>query len=71
MALHGSTSFSPGIAFITGGARGIGNATARCFAKDGAKGIALVDIQDDETFRKGKEAVEALGSRVCVSICDR
>ena len=60
------SNLTPGIVFITGGARGLGNATARCFARDGAKGIALVDIQDEETFKAGKEAVEALGAKVCL-----
>ncbi|CAK3768092.1 3-oxoacyl-[acyl-carrier- ] reductase 1 [Lecanosticta acicola] len=55
---------APGIAFITGGARGLGNAIAVSFAKEGSKGIALVDIQDDETFQKGKAAVERYGAKV-------
>ena len=55
---------APGIAFITGGARGLGNAIAVSFAKEGAKGVALVDIQDEITFQKGKEAVEKYGAKV-------
>ncbi len=56
-----------GIAFITGGARGLGNAVARSFARDGATGIALIDIQDDEVFARGRAAVEELGVRVCIT----
>lgn len=54
---------APGVAFITGGARGLGNAIAVCFAKDGARGIAIVDIQDEETFTAGKKAVEDEGTK--------
>lgn len=55
---------APGIAFITGGARGLGNAIAVSFAKEGSKGIALVDIQNKETFQKGKAEVEKFGAKV-------
>ena len=55
---------APGIAFITGGARGLGNAIAVSFAKEGSKGIALVDIQDEKTFAEGKAAVEKYGTKV-------
>ncbi|KIW03434.1 uncharacterized protein PV09_05204 [Verruconis gallopava] len=57
----------PGVAFITGGARGLGNAIAVSFAKEGARGVALIDIQDDDTFKKGKEAVEKYGAK-CITI---
>ena len=67
MPITRSTALTPGIAFITGGARGLGNAAARSFAKEGATGIALVDIQDEQTFAKGKEAVEEYGVRVSLS----
>lgn len=55
---------APGIAFITGGARGLGNAIARSFAKEGARGVALVDIQDEKTFNEGKANVEKYGAKV-------
>ncbi|KAK3116648.1 hypothetical protein LTR53_002762 [Teratosphaeriaceae sp. CCFEE 6253] len=58
---------APGIAFITGGARGLGNAIAVSFAKEGSKGVALVDIQDEATFKEGKEAVEKYGAK-CITI---
>ena len=59
-----SAPVTPGIAFITGGARGLGNAIAVSFAKDGAKGVAIVDIQDEATMKTGKEAVEKYGAKV-------
>lgn len=55
---------APGIAFITGGARGLGNAIACSFAKEGSKGIALVDIQDEKTLNEGKANVEKYGAKV-------
>ena len=55
---------APGVAFITGGARGLGNAIAVSFAKEGARGVAIVDIQDEETFSAGKKLVEAHGTKV-------
>ncbi|KAK5682529.1 hypothetical protein LTS10_005657 [Elasticomyces elasticus] len=59
---------APGIAFITGGARGLGNAIAVSFAREGAKGVAMVDIQDEATFKEGKEAVEKYGTKViCIT----
>ncbi|OCK73173.1 NAD(P)-binding protein [Lepidopterella palustris CBS 459.81] len=58
---------APGVAFITGGARGLGNAIAVSFAREGARGVILVDIQDETTFREGKAAVEAYGTK-CLTI---
>ncbi|OAP65065.1 hypothetical protein AYL99_01037 [Fonsecaea erecta] len=55
---------APGIAFVTGGARGLGNAICVSFAKEGAKGVCIVDIQDEATFEEGKKAVEKYGAKV-------
>jgi NAD(P)-dependent dehydrogenase (short-subunit alcohol dehydrogenase family) len=55
---------NPGIAFVTGAARGLGNAVAVAFAKEGAKAVVIVDINDEETMKKGKAAVEAHGAEV-------
>lgn len=53
-----------GIVFVTGGARGLGNATAVSFAREGAKGVILVDRGDERTLLEGKRAVEATGAEV-------
>ena len=58
---------TPGVAFVTGGARGLGNAIAVAFARDGASGVVLVDIQDEETFKTGRQAVEAYGTP-CITV---
>jgi len=62
-----SGPLAPGIAFITGGARGLGNAVAVSFAKEGARGVVLVDIQDEATFAAGKKAVESYGTE-CITL---
>ncbi|KAF2494615.1 NAD(P)-binding protein [Lophium mytilinum] len=62
-----SGPLAPGIAFITGGARGLGNAIAVSFAKEGSGGVAIVDIQDEETMNAGKRKVEAYGTK-CLAI---
>ncbi|KAG4433444.1 hypothetical protein IFR05_011070 [Cadophora sp. M221] len=61
-----SGPLAPGIAFVTGGARGLGNAIAVSFAKDGAKGVVIVDI-NQETLNAGKKIVEAYGTK-CLAI---
>jgi NAD(P)-dependent dehydrogenase (short-subunit alcohol dehydrogenase family) len=62
-----SGPLAPGVAFITGGARGLGNAIAVSFAKEGARGVVIVDIQDDATFAEGKKNVEEFGCEVYYS----
>ncbi|CAO2647661.1 Nn.00g085830.m01.CDS01 [Neocucurbitaria sp. VM-36] len=62
-----SGPLAPGVAFITGGARGLGNAIAVSFAKEGARGVVLVDVQDETTFNEGKKSVEAYGTE-CLTI---
>lgn len=55
------------VAIITGGASGIGEATARMFAKHGARMLVIVDIQDE----LGKNVSASVGSHRCTYIhCD-
>ena len=63
-----SGPLAPGVAFITGGARGLGNAVAVAFAKEGATAVVLVDIQNEDTFAKGKRNVEEFGAQVQTQI---
>ncbi|PWA96682.1 (-)-isopiperitenol/(-)-carveol dehydrogenase, mitochondrial [Artemisia annua] len=55
------------VAIITGGASGIGEATARLLAKHGARGVVIADIQDDP----GKNVSVSIGPHQCTYIhCD-
>jgi len=58
-----SGPLAPCIAFITGGARGLGNAIAVSFAKEGARGVAIVDV-NGETLNEGKKVVEGFDTKV-------
>jgi hypothetical protein len=58
-----SGALVPGVAFVTGGARGLGNAIAVAFAKEGARGVVIVDIRK-ETLQEGKKEVESYGTKV-------
>ncbi|KAJ4712179.1 Short-chain dehydrogenase/reductase [Melia azedarach] len=49
------------VVIITGGASGIGEATARLFAVHGARMIVIADIQDD----LGKKVAESIGKDKC------
>lgn len=60
-------ALTPGVALVTGGARGLGNAIAVSFAKEGARAVVLVDINDEATMATGKAAVEAYGCE-CLAI---
>ena len=55
---------APGVAFVTGAARGLGNAVAVSFAKEGARAVVIVDINDEATMNEGKAKVEAHGAEV-------
>ncbi|XP_027904822.1 (-)-isopiperitenol/(-)-carveol dehydrogenase, mitochondrial-like [Vigna unguiculata] len=49
------------IAIVTGGASGIGEATARLFAEEGARMVVIADIQD----KLGKEVAASIGGERC------
>jgi NAD(P)-dependent dehydrogenase (short-subunit alcohol dehydrogenase family) len=57
------------VAAITGGASGIGKATALEFVRRGASGVALADVNDDR-LTEAKAEVEALGGRALAVHCD-
>ncbi|CAI9270768.1 unnamed protein product [Lactuca saligna] len=55
------------VAIITGGASGIGEATAHLFAKHGARAVVIADIQDE----LGKNLSSTIGLHRCTYIhCD-
>ena len=55
------------VAIITGGASGIGEATARLFADHGARAVVIADIQDD----LGQSVADSIGLHRCKYVhCD-
>ncbi|KAI9174073.1 hypothetical protein LWI28_011491 [Acer negundo] len=55
------------VAIITGGASGIGEATARHFINHAARAVVIADVQDE----KGQELAESIGLDRCVYMhCD-
>ncbi len=55
--------------FVTGGARGIGKATAAAFAQAGAD-VAIVDLDYEEAQKTAAELAEATGRKVIAVACD-
>ena len=55
--------------FVTGGARGIGKATATAFAEAGAD-IAIVDLDIQEAKKTAEEIAKATGRKVIALQCD-
>lgn len=55
------------VAIVTGGASGIGEATARNFINHGARSVVIADIQD----KMGQNVAASIGSDRCTYIhCD-
>ena len=52
------------VAIITGGASGMGEATAHQFAAHGARAIVIADVQDE----KGQKVATSIGSNICTYI---
>lgn len=57
--------FSGKVAYITGGARGIGRATALAFAANGAQ-VAVVDIDDDNNAETVRQIRAAGGEAIAI-----
>lgn len=55
------------VAIVTGGASGIGEATARLFSDQGARMVVIADIQDEV----GNQVVASIGTQRCTYVhCD-
>lgn len=53
-----------GVAFVTGGARGLGLAVAISFAREGCSGVAIIDVLSDDILAGAKAEIEAAGAKV-------
>jgi NAD(P)-dependent dehydrogenase (short-subunit alcohol dehydrogenase family) len=55
-----------GVAFVTGGARGLGLAVALSFAREGCSGVAIIDVLPDDVLAAAKSEIETAGAKVCL-----
>lgn len=68
MTANGNGSFTGRVAFVTGGASGIGRATALAFARTGAS-VVVADILE-QGARETARLIEDLGGRALAVRCD-
>ena len=53
-----------GVAFVTGGARGLGLAVALSFAREGCSAVTIIDVLPDDILAGAKSEIEAAGAKV-------
>ena len=61
--------FSDKIVVVTGAAKGLGYAMAQRFLDDGAKGLAILDLQEDAA-KAAASSLDPSGSRTLALACD-
>jgi NAD(P)-dependent dehydrogenase (short-subunit alcohol dehydrogenase family) len=67
---QGSGKLKNKVALITGGDSGIGQATAIAFAKEGARAIAVVYLEENDDARAAKQSIEKYGSKCLLIMGD-
>jgi NAD(P)-dependent dehydrogenase (short-subunit alcohol dehydrogenase family) len=68
LARNRGPDFSDGVAFVTGGASGMGRATAKAFAAEGAA-VMIADLHPEIMHLVVKD-IEAAGGRAVAVVCD-
>lgn len=53
-----------GVAYVTGGARGLGFAVACSFAREGCSAVVIVDVLPDDVMQKSSTEITNLGAKV-------
>ena len=64
MSSNTSSSLLRGVAFVTGGARGLGNAVASSFARAGCSGVAIIDVLPEADMEAARRGITELGAEV-------
>lgn len=59
-------SLVQGVALVTGGGRGLGNAVATSFAQHGCQKIVILDVLPNDIMETAKGELEKLGVEVCM-----
>ncbi|EUC26711.1 hypothetical protein COCCADRAFT_31568 [Bipolaris zeicola 26-R-13] len=63
-------SLVQGVALVTGGGRGLGNAVATSFAQHGCQKIVILDVLPNDIMETAKGELEKLGVEVLTLDCD-